>query len=498
MKKLSSLILLLLLASHIIYAQEINCENALSFLDKQALAIAEINMRDPEFIPLHHLFLKDVQKELDYFNTNFIPRLTHCTSLNYYNVVSYYDQVAYLCKLKTDSMSMVCDKVDSLFYAQALFQAKLNNSDEAIYQVGRALQYNRTYPEALLLQCELMFEKNEYEECLDILHILFYEAEISENIENQIIRFTIRFYEKLYETADSLAKADLASDALYLFEILEKFCGNMPTTYCNDDYYHGILRSKRGIYDSYLLIATIAKQRGNSEIAEKFLEYAEQYRLENKTDLDNSTNARELPAESHLQILDNEIYDFTFTAEKDTKEDDINLPIIQPVIEESQNRISFIDNQSSERESESDTQNINNNEPPSREDNQELTLQNIEIEKFSNDNTIGEELFENSSNYSVEKDAELGNMRNVDSEESALEESALEESASNEIYSPEVIKQMEVEYNRLFLDAVSQCLDNKFSTALKTLEQALELEKCECFEKAPRVRILFETINEKR
>jgi hypothetical protein len=60
----------------------------------------------------------------------------------------------------------------------------------------------------------------------------------------------------------------------------------MPSGYCNDDYYHGILRSKVGVFESYLKIANVAKERSNLEMERKFLEYAITY-LENNPDVMN-------------------------------------------------------------------------------------------------------------------------------------------------------------------------------------------------------------------
>ncbi|MDR2979917.1 MAG: hypothetical protein LBV02_05720, partial [Bacteroidales bacterium] len=317
MKKLLFLIFIVLF-SKFLFSQKINCDNAFSFLGKQEKAIAEINTWDPEFIPLHNLLLEDIKENLDEFDSVFIPTLKDCPALNYYNTVSCYDQVAYFYRLKADTMSKIASKVDSLFYAQAQFQMLFENREEALYQLSRSLQYNRTYPEALIMKCELMFSIDDYEQCLEILQILYYEADLTEEHENQLINFTMRFYEKLYETADSLVKVDLASDALRLFKILEQFCVNMPSTYCNDDYYHGILRSKKGVYESYLLIATVAKERGSPEIAEKFRYYAEQYRLENESDIANSANARELPSESHLQITEYELNNYNSYLQEQT------------------------------------------------------------------------------------------------------------------------------------------------------------------------------------
>ena len=64
-------------------------------------------------------------------------------------------------------------------------------------------------------------------------------------------------------------------------EVLEHFCHNMPSGYCNDDYYKGIVLSREGVYDSYLSIAREAEKRGNHEMARKFYQYAEEYKRKN-------------------------------------------------------------------------------------------------------------------------------------------------------------------------------------------------------------------------
>ena len=73
-------------------------------------------------------------------------------------------------------------------------------------------------------------------------------------------------------------KNDRSAEALEVFLALEQFCTNMPSGYCNDDYYRGILRSREGVYESYLSIAREAERRHNYEMARKFYLYAEEYR----------------------------------------------------------------------------------------------------------------------------------------------------------------------------------------------------------------------------
>ena len=80
-------------------------------------------------------------------------------------------------------------------------------------------------------------------------------------------------------------KAGHEADALVLFETLEIFCHDLPSSYCNDDYYHGIIRSKSGVYESYLTIAKVAWERKHPDLAFKFLDYAKAYRLENEDEV---------------------------------------------------------------------------------------------------------------------------------------------------------------------------------------------------------------------
>lgn len=502
--KKNLLLLTLLLFSQYLFSQKIDCKNAVLFLDKKEQQIEEINTTDPEFIPLHNLLLNDIKKELEKFNTEFIPQLTDCQSLNYYDVVSRYDQVAYRYRLKADNMAKVAHKVDSLFYEAARFQLLFENKDQVIYLLNRSLQYNRIYPEALILKCEILFEKDDFEQCLEILHLLYYEADLSEIHENQLIRFTMRFYDKLYQTADSLVKTELASDALYLFKILEQFCVNMPTTYCNDDYYHGILRSKKGVYDSYILIASVAKERGSPEIEEKFLLYAEQYRLENEKDIADSKNAKELPDESHLQIPENEIIAFNLHKQdeeygklelpQDNSQNVSNDTIDNSLYNRELNANSIIEKESAIGEGKEEKISENAEELV----NLSMRIDTLDEIDHNTENQLNIE-FEN-ANITLVDETMINSMTENQKDEDTINGAQKTEQilTAERIYSPENIKEMEIEYNRLFVDAVSQCLDNNFSEAYKTLKRALELESCSCFEIDPRIQILYNTIADTR
>lgn len=243
--------------------------------------LSQINTEDPELISLHYLFLLDIWRELEQFRTTTIPYLSECQALDYYTTVSTFDEIAWQFKQKMKILSSIHHKIDSLFYTLALNAFAFHQKENTLYYLLRSLQYNPHYPPALILQNEIFYEQRDFESCVKNLQLLFQQDSLSESQENQILLFNSKFYNTLYETADSLLTVGLASDALHLFSVLENFCSNMPSNYCNSDYYHGLLKSKKGIYESYIIIAKVARERGAYEIEKKFLQYAEEYLKEN-------------------------------------------------------------------------------------------------------------------------------------------------------------------------------------------------------------------------
>ena len=223
-------------------------------------------------------------KEMNKFRNDIIPNFTECKEILFSTLINKYDDLNKELQKKSDSLSWLNKNVFFIFYEKANSEYQLNNEEEAKYYLDRSLQYNPVFPDAILLKLNKLLDKNRFQECLSVLNTLYYETELDDEQEKQAIVFTDKFYDKLYKTGDSLLKMEHAAEALQLFEILEVFCQNLPTAYCNDDYYHGILNSKTGIYDSYLAIAKVAEKRENVQIAERFYNYAEEY-LENNPHL---------------------------------------------------------------------------------------------------------------------------------------------------------------------------------------------------------------------
>jgi len=227
----------------------------------------------------------DIEKELNNFSQKIIPQLSVCKELNYYKTVTRFDDIAFKHSIKKLKLSTLSKQVDSIFLQKAIRELHYENRANAFFFLDKSLQYNPVYPDALLLKIQLLFEEDDYQGCLSLLHTLYYEAPLQRKHEIEISSFNILFYNKLYHVADSLIKIEKATEALDLFKTLETFCTNMPVEYCNDDYYHGILRSRKGVYESYLIIAKVATEKGNKEIAQKFLDYAEEYRIVNQNEL---------------------------------------------------------------------------------------------------------------------------------------------------------------------------------------------------------------------
>jgi hypothetical protein len=265
------------LCSPFLAAQKFDCEKIVSFLNEKETQIEHLNLQNPDYIPLHYLFSQEIMKELEQFRDEVIPNLKMCSSIIFSDIINKYDKLKNSAQCKHDSLSMLSKNVYLIFYEKALYEYQMSHEADGDYFLQRSLQYFETFPDAILLKLNKLLDKNRFDDCLTLLNTLYYETQLDEKQENKAIEFTDKFYDKLYKTGDSLIKIEHAADALEFFEILEIFCLNLPSTYCNDDYYHGVLRSKSGILESYVTVARTAEKRGHTEIAAHFYQYAKEY-----------------------------------------------------------------------------------------------------------------------------------------------------------------------------------------------------------------------------
>ena len=255
------------------------CTTTAEKLDHIEQRFSQLNSENPEVITLHQLFLQDCLKELKDIKDNGNDLLYYCQNKKALQ------QKASVLLAKADSLDKVfaeqVKKVDELFFQKAKIEYIFADNDKTEYYLNRALQFNKHNVDALLLKVKLKFEEKDYEECLTLFKELFNHNELDEEQENEIYQLSSAYYYEVYNLGDSLVKADKGAYAIDLFQLLETFCHEIPSTYCNDDYYHGIMRSKQGVYDSYIAIARAAHERKNYELEKKFLRYAEEYLKEN-------------------------------------------------------------------------------------------------------------------------------------------------------------------------------------------------------------------------
>ena len=331
MKQSRLIFLYLFIHSSLLFSQTVDCEKMVTFLNEKETQIAHLNLQDPDYIPLHFLIAKDISKELVQFRQEVVPYFTACEQITFNKLINKYDDLKNNLQLKQDSLSWLNEHIHLIFYEQALYEYRLKNEADAEYYLQRCLQYNDTFPDAILLKLNKLLEKNHFEACLSLLNSLYYETQMNRAQEMQAIEFTAQFYSKLYNTADSLVKIEHAAEALTLFEVLERFCLNLPTAYCNDDYFHGVLRSKSGIYESYLAIAKVAEKRGNPTIAAHFYQYAQEY-LENNPYLQNAESTK---AESKKGEKDEMIRELDDKMIVDTSHSSPLIPDYSPLISDS-------------------------------------------------------------------------------------------------------------------------------------------------------------------
>ncbi|MDR1113114.1 MAG: hypothetical protein LBL18_05090 [Bacteroidales bacterium] len=273
---------LLLLCVTLFGQQPFDCKQVMPVLNAFEQRAAALRTDNPDLVRLHYLFAKDLDKELkDYLDT-LLNHVRQCPDLVYYEVVRRYDEVSFAIRLKLDSLYLLKNQTDTLFIEEAKQLLAIHKWEEALAWIEKALQHNPDNAEAKVLRCEIYLHTPQYTRCVELVHDIYNNALLDYELEKRVSDITAMLYNRLYNTGDSLIKNDQAADALQIFTILEEFCHNMPSNYCNDDYYRGILRSKSGVYESYIIIARVALERKNYESALRFLDYAEQYKNENQ------------------------------------------------------------------------------------------------------------------------------------------------------------------------------------------------------------------------
>lgn len=306
MKSLSRFVILLFLSGTFFsLPAQIDCDKLGEDLQKIEQKLQKINTVDPDLIPLHYFFVLDIERELQHIRQNDIPHLQTCTELDFHETIEWFDNLSFKTKNFKTVLADQKQRVDILYYREAERMLLFGHRDSAWYDLERALQYNPVQPDALIMKARLELGEEQYESCVATIHILYNDATLTREHEIATSDLTQELYNALYHQGDSLLQNGHEAEALDVFRILETFCHNMPSSYCNDDYYKGIIRSQAGVYQSFLKIAEVARQRGNEEIAQSFLEYARQYREENGIPDDDPADGHAAKAENleDVQLL---------------------------------------------------------------------------------------------------------------------------------------------------------------------------------------------------
>lgn len=289
LNRFSFFLILLIPFGRLVAQNSFPCDSVTATIDQFQTRIDRINYTDPELITLHYLFVIDLENEINSFYQNRIYKLDQCPGVEFYKVIDQTDACRNKIQFLKDTLFQLKDRVDQMFYDDAYLEYQLQNYKKALYLIDRSLEFKPLQVNPLLLKNEILFSMKQYETCIEVLDILYHEVILNRDQEIRTLEFNMKFYEALYHQGDSLIKIDKATDAFEIFTTLETFCNKMPSGYCNDDYYHGILRSKVGVYESYLKIASVAKERQNADMEQKFLQYAKEY-LESNPELVNELN----------------------------------------------------------------------------------------------------------------------------------------------------------------------------------------------------------------
>lgn len=280
MKRLVS-ILFSLLTFATVYSQSAGI--ALSKkIDKWQNRSNELNHNDPEILSLHCIYMEEIIKEMQKTKKEFNKTVSADKRSDFYALKHRFDYVYSKILSKNDTFQSKKGRISDIFYNIAKEDLAFRDTSKAVYHLERALQYNPNHPESLLEYAKISLATEKYSESVDLIHKVYSQDGLSDELEMRISDFTLQLYERLYSHGDNLVKSGRAAEALEVFTVLEHFCNNMPSGYCNDDYYKGLMLSREGVYESYISIAKEAEKRGNHEMAKKFYQYAEEYLKKNE------------------------------------------------------------------------------------------------------------------------------------------------------------------------------------------------------------------------
>jgi hypothetical protein len=244
--------------------------------------LGELDYEDPEIVSLHYLFLQDILKAMDKVDAQLNTTLARSPKTDFYATKQAFRHIHSKALQMNDVFAEHKAVVDQVFYQRAVEELAYRDTNRAMYNLERALQYNPLNPDAMLQKCKILLAQRQFQPCVDLIHKVYTQATLTDEQEMAVSDFTLELYDRLYTHGSDLVKIGRSAEALEVFLALEHFCNNMPSGYCNDDYYKGILLSREGVYESYLSIAREAEKRGNREMAKKFYQYAEEYLRKNE------------------------------------------------------------------------------------------------------------------------------------------------------------------------------------------------------------------------
>lgn len=111
-----------------LFAQEgYYCAGVSEKLENWKKRIEIIDISDPDKIPLHYLFVRDVVTELQQFYKEDLPQVVECKNLNFNEIISRYDKLLLQSRFLFDTLEKQKEVIDEIFYQSALEESYFKN-----------------------------------------------------------------------------------------------------------------------------------------------------------------------------------------------------------------------------------------------------------------------------------------------------------------------------------------------------------------------------------
>ena len=253
-----------------------------------------IKLENTELLPIFDFTLDDIEKKYEFFTSENIYLILDPNDEKHQKFGNQLNEINQKISNKRHLLNEYLHRIDYRFIESAREAMRVSNTEKAIYNYKKAIEFHPYNIIALKELAKLYLIQANYIQASELIKIIFTKTWPQNKTHSETIALANDIYQAILKTGDKWLKEEEYHRAIDAYSIAHIFCDSIRESICNNAHKQGVVNAKKGILKSYFNVIEKSLERNRPDIAENYVRESKKYQMANIHDIPDDNDIQKM------------------------------------------------------------------------------------------------------------------------------------------------------------------------------------------------------------